>query len=93
VAQNLGSDFFVGQVPWWLPLVNADNAIIARREASRQRTLAFQTAAADAALYHTLPSTRAFHEAERRFTPGFYWTPVWTDEAREAFYRHLSRFA
>lgn len=43
---------------------------------------------------HTLEPTSAraaaeripMNDAERRFTPGFYWTPVWTEEARRAYY-------
>lgn len=65
----------------------------ARRGAARMRTLAFQSQSADATLYHTAPTTLAFNAASERFAkPGLYWTPMWTDEARAAFYRRTSRF-
>jgi hypothetical protein len=58
----------------------------ARREASAARTRAYRVIAATHVLDATNPVNTRNLADERRFVPGFYWTPVWTDEARRAFY-------
>lgn len=63
-------------------------APLARRQAARLRTRAYNRMRADILLSPAY--RRAEHQrleaAEGRFTPGFFWPGVWTDEARRAYF-------
>jgi hypothetical protein len=65
-------------------------APLARRGAARMRARAYSRVRSNYLLAPTVPAhqvaERRLELGEGRFTPGFYWSGAWTEEARRAYY-------